>query len=455
MVVLIIACMAAGCRYDRDERILRETAIADSLLEAGKADEALAILLDAESRIDESVSPRTRIQIYTSLAMPYYDSYVHRGGTSKVYVEKAVAAAREADSLSWLPQLLWNPVVNTNNVDSIVLLLNQCRDLSDRFGYNNLRYRSRVALASVTMRRGGFEEAERILDTVEASSELTDHNHIELTLERALLNEFKGDAVEAVNTLHSLGRHHLSLDGNVNRYSALYRLERKLGHLDKAIDYKDSLSACKDSINKIISSENLSKVESRYAQTIVREEGKRRLVWAISGVAVLLLVVVIAFLIKSRKMKERQVRLIENISHLNLRLSELESSSDEPDDSADKIDTLVEKFRLTREFFFTLPQSAAIEQLNMTLNPEDISKDKLRAVTDSVIGNFSESCSNLRQLVDLLTPDDTLMCVLTYVGIRKDVIGVIMKVSEDAMRKRKSRIKQKLPSPLFELFFSK
>lgn len=454
MIGLIILCVLAGCRHDRSYKILNDIDRADSLIAADKVDEALEILLEAESQLDETVTPWARMQLYTSLAGPYYDSYVHRYGTAKMYCEKAVAVAREADSLQWLPPLLWNLVINTQNGDSIVALLKECRDLSDRYEYRSLAYRSRINLAKIDIMYRNSDEAERLFDTLECMGEIPGFN-IELTLYRSLLYWNKGDLPAAVKILQSIDSDNLLLDGKVTRYTWLYKIMWELGEYEKSMAYRDSLIQCDDSIKGIISSENLSKAESRYAQSMIREEGKRRLAWIVSGGVVLLLIITMAFLIKSRLMKMRQLRLIESISRLNLRLSELEGKDDAPDASSDKIAALIEKFRLTREFYFTLPQSAVIEQLNMEPNPEDISQDRLKAVTDSVIGNFAESCGNLRQLTESVTPEDTLMCVLVYVGIRRDVIGVIMKVSEDAMRKRKSRIKQKLPAPLFELFFSK
>lgn len=82
-------------------------------------------------------------------------------------------------------------------------------------------------------------------------------------------------------------------------------------------------------------------------------------------------------------------------------------------------------------------------------------REKIKTFTESVIGSFSEVAANMRQTVSALTQDDALFCLLSYIGANKDVSGVIMRSSEDALRKRKSRIKQKLPTELFDLFFSK
>lgn len=425
------------------------------LQKAGKEEEALEILFEAESRLDETVEPEVKVNLYTALAAPYYDSYIHRFGTSRVYAEKAIRVAREADSVRWLPTLLWNLVINTHDADSVNSLLRECRDVSDLCGNMHMSGRARINLANVAMMQGRFEEAESILDSVGWSTAQRDFVGVEYDLERATLHQLQGDVPAAISILKAISPDSLTLDGNRGRYASLYEMARKMGRYDEAMDYRDSLALCQDSMINIISSEKLSKVESHYAQTLIREEGKLRLVWCIGGGIVLLLITGLLFLARSRRMKIRQIGLVEKISQLNLRLSELEAKDPEASTPSDKISALVEKFRLTKEFYLTLPQSVCIEQLNMEPNSEDIPKDRLKSATDSIIGNFSEACGNLRQMVEAVTPDDALMCVLYFAGMRREVVEVVMKVSEDALRKRKSRVKQKLPPPLFELFFSK
>lgn len=186
----------------------------------------------------------------------------------------------------------------------------------------------------------------------------------------------------------------------------------------------------------------------------MKEEEKLRLMWWIGGTALIFMISLIIFLSRSRAMKSRQLKLIEKIARLNYRLVELEKRETE-NQKPDTMDPIMEKFRLTREFFFTLPQSELVNVLNMIPNPDDIPKEKLKALTESVTGTFAEVCANLRQAETDVTQDDAWLCVCTYIGLNKDVTGAMMRSSDDALRKRKSRIRQKLPPAMFELFFCK
>ncbi len=444
-----------GCRENRSDQIQKDLNKAYELMNAGENEKAVELLLEAESQLDETVSPRVKVSLYHALTGPYYNAYSGRGGRSKEYAKKAIAIARETDSLQWLPGLLWNLALNTTNVDSVSSLLSECRDLSDRYGNSVMSGRARRFLASIYFHyRDNQSEGERILDSLANKPDLDSDTHLEITMERATFYRAKGDYKSGIETLKSIGSKSLSLDGKISKYGSLYDMERESGNYESALIYRDSLALFQDSINKIKTTNKLSEIENQRNQALIREEGKRRLIWSIGGGVALLLIVTIFFLNRNRRMKARQVKLIEKISRLNLRLSELESEKSK-EDSTDIVAALIEKFRLTKEFFFTLPESALIGQLNMAPNAEDIAKEKLKALTDSIIGNFSESCANLRQIAVAATPEDTLMCMLFFVGLHKDVVEVIMKTSDDALRKRKSRVKQKLPPELFDLFFSK
>lgn len=457
ITALVLLCGAIGCRENRSERIQKDLEKAHELSKANENEKAIELLMESESKIDENVDPLVKINLYTALAAPYYNSYTGRGGKSKLYAQKAVAAAREADSLQWLPGLLWNLVINTNDRDSLISLLSECRDLSDKYGYTKMSGESRKALARIYFHHlDNQAEGERILDSLTNNPRFDSilELNIGILLERASFYKAKGEFKAATEALKSIRSYGFSLDSKIEIFGSLYEMERESGRYEEAMIYRDSLEIITDSINKIKTTNKLTEIENQRDQALIREEGKSRLIWSIGGAIVLLLVVTIFFLYRSRQMKARQVKLIEKISRLNLRLSELESKEPE-EDSTDVMTALTEKFQLTKEFYLTLPESASVAQLNMVPNSEDIAREKLKALTDSVIANFSETCANMRQMVAALTPDDTLMCMLFYVGLRRSVVETVMKVSEDALRKRKSRVRQKLPPELFDLFFSK
>lgn len=452
LLYMLIIILAFGCGRNPSEKIEQNLANAYELTEKGETEKAFDLLLETQSYLDSDVPPALRAKFYRAINAPYYFAY--RIENSNEYSKKAVEAAREADSLQWMPSLLWNLALTTTNIDSVAIILRECRDLSDVYGDYELAGRSRIFIAKMSILKGETAVAEGILDSVAANPKQAKGNEIDLCLHRALAYEYYGKNIEAIKVLDSIPRGALSLAGKKNLYEMLYGISRKAGRMEKALLYRDSLGICQDSISKIKSSEMLTASETNYSKRLIREEATRRLLWWIGATIFLFMIGVIVFLLKSRAMKNRQLKLIAKISKLNARLVELENSDDEQD-KPDPLTPIMEKFRLTREFFFTLQQSALVSALNMTLNPDDIPKEKLKDLTESVTGTFAEACANLRQTETDVTQEDAWLCVCSYIGLDKNVTAAILKSSDDALRKRKSRVKQKLPTQLFDLFFYK
>ncbi|MCH5247262.1 MAG: hypothetical protein J1E99_03800, partial [Muribaculaceae bacterium] len=63
--------------------------------------------------------------------------------------------------------------------------------------------------------------------------------------------------------------------------------------------------------------------------------------------------------------------------------------------------------------------------------------------------------NNLKDEFPSLSSDDLLLCIMSYLGLNKEIIAVLLKSSEDAIRQRKSRLKKKVTSEVFDFFFYK
>lgn len=214
----------AGCRENPSKIIERDLNEAYDLIEKGENEKALELLLDAQSHVDDDVSPALRAKLYQLLTGPYYHAY--RIGSSKEYAEKAVKAARAADSLQWLPSLLWNLALSTQNVDSVEMLLSECRDLSKVYGLHSMAVRSRIFLAKMSLLKGDPAKAERIIDSLASQSDLDEGLMIDLQMQRALAYKHQGKYPEAIKELDSIPRVGLSIDGKSNLYEMLYGAAR-------------------------------------------------------------------------------------------------------------------------------------------------------------------------------------------------------------------------------------
>lgn len=175
--------------------------------------------------------------------------------------------------------------------------------------------------------------------------------------------------------------------------------------------------------------------------------------------AVTALAIMLFFVLKNLRLKRRQVLLSDQIAELNVKLSALQPKEENDGHNADSKETddimqlIMEKFRLSMEIFKTQPQYDLLKKLNLIRDFDSANKQEVKEVTAEIIGRFSDACSSLRQTVPAMTNDDILLCSMSFCGCSKEVISAMMRSSEEAVRRRKSRIKQKLPEALFSFFF--
>ncbi len=162
--------------------------------------------------------------------------------------------------------------------------------------------------------------------------------------------------------------------------------------------------------------------------------------------------------VKRRLMMRKQIELNEQILKLNLRIAQLTESHNEGDTPANEVNAdvqpeIIKKLRLNKELFMRKPVYSRLKQLNLKRDSDAIDKTTVKEILEGVIGQFADVCSNLRQLYPDMTSGDVLYCSIIYVGFSKEVASVAFGSSEDALRRRKSRIKQKLPQAVFDAIF--
>lgn len=111
----------------------------------------------------------------------------------------------------------------------------------------------------------------------------------------------------------------------------------------------------------------------------------------------------------------------------------------------------IDKLRTWRKQLVELPQYSLIAQANLERNADDISKERQKELTEFIYGNFS----TLQLELPTLTPDDLRLCVLSYAGLNKEVISLLLKASDEALRQRRSRLKKKIPRDFYDEFMGK
>ena len=451
----ILAVSFIGCGIDNDTIIKEQVSKAEELKESCKESEAMKVLLNASSRIDGQTPLALQTKIYSELGALYYDR--HKLEDAGRYFKKAIDVARAHDSISSYPNLLWNLVLTVNDLDSAKAIMSECRDLCDRDReqFDFLAIRSRLALAKIYTMDNNMEIARSILDSVSSIAQLNNILKFESIQERAILYLAEDDLPNGIRLIKEQPLDSLSLDGKTERYQLLYKAYKEMGDYQSALSYRDSLAICTDSVQSIKSSEEISRIEREYNQKIAKEERERNAIIYAGSAFVILLMVIALLLNRSRRIKARQVSLMEQISRLNIELSRLKDNADNYGTEDKKDDVVISKLQLSKELFTTLPSHRLIAQANLERNAEDISKEIQKDLYDSLVAQFSDVCNNLKDAYPALSSEDMMLCIMTYVGLNKDVISVLLKSSDDALRQRKSRLKKKIPIGLVDLFFCK
>ena len=334
------------------------------------------------------------------------------------------------------------------DIDSASILLAECRDVSRRDSMTELENRARLFLGKAAIIRGNYTEARAILDTV--SSEIGDNRnlYIDLVIMRSMLLSETGQTGEAIENLNRISNGELSLDGKKTLYELLSKYSRQEGNYKTSLEFHDRFDIYLDSIHSLEMSESAARIERELSARIHHEQQMRHMIAIISAGVAIVLLLIIFFLHKNRRYKAHQLKLVKEIASLNVRLTELavRSEADADDDTKhhdnteEKEYSIMEKFRLNLEFLKTLPSYSLVQRLSLVRNADDIDQ-------------FADSCSSLRQLFPSMTADDGLYCILSYAGLSKESISAFLSASDDALRRRKSRIKQKMSTNMFGFLF--
>lgn len=453
IIIIVLALSFWGCGEDNNVVVERELKQTSELTAKGDGQGAMTSLLNAQSHIDNNTPLQLKLDVYSWLGAAFYD--VHKPEDAKRYFEKAVNAARESDSIDNHPELLWNLVLTISDNDSVKQILSESRDIcnkDEKYRYQSIR--SEIALSKLSLLDGDIQTAKRTLDSISLFN-ITDHIlNAELLMQKATVDLSSNDFDSSISILDNFSKDSLSIDGNVERYYLLTKSYEGKEDFRRALTYRDSLTTCLDSIQSMRMSESINKIEKDYEDKIKRDKSERKTLLILSSIVVVILLVFVLLINRSRRLKKKQVALVEQIYKLNLKLSSLQDTENTLSD-VEKSNALIDKIRLNKELFSSLPLYVLIGQANLERNAEDLTKDRQKELYNAVVAQFSDVCNNLKEAFPLLSSDDMMLGLLTYIGLNKEVISVLLKSSDDALRQRKSRMKKKISPEMFELFFCK
>lgn len=454
MIAIFISLVACN-RSNQVSEYYSKIQKAENLISQDKNDEALSLLFELENNLDETIPDTLKYKVLSRIGSIYYSDF--KKDKADDYFKKALAVARKCGK-NYESMALWNRCLTISDNDSILIYLKDCQNISHASGSRYTEGMSGINLASAYIQTKNLDKAREILDTMEyvVGNDSVLINELANVRLNYLISSKNFD--KAKETLNAQNIRDLNLYGRLSRYQNLYAIEIGEGRYESALEYRDSIDRIKINIDSISFDEKLSKTESEFTAKL-DDEKRTREITAIIALCIIVFLLVFLFVgVKRRLMMKKQLELNEQILKLNLKIAQLTESHDESDtvgqnDNTDIQPEVIEKLRLNKELFISQPIYGRLKQLNLKRDSETIDKAMAREVLDGVIGQFADVCTNLRQLYDGMTYDDVLYCAAIYVGFSKELASVAFGSSENALRRRKSRIKQKLPAAVFEAVF--
>lgn len=455
VVIAIFLSLAACNSNNHISDYCNEIKRAEDLISHDKKDDALTLLFELENNLDETIPDTLKYKVLSRIGSIYYSDF--KKDKADDYFKKALGVARKCGK-NYESMALWNRCLTLSDNDSILIYLKDCQNISHASGSRYTEGMSGINLASAYIQTQNLDKAREILDTMEyvVGNDSVLKNELANVRLNYLISTKNFDKAKEI--LDEQNVRDLNLYGRLSRYQNLYAIEIGKGRYESAIEYRDSIDEIKNKVDSISLDEKLSKTELEFTSKLDDERRNRDIAVIISLFVVIILSAFLFAGVKRRLMMKKQIELNEQILKLNLKIAQLAESHDESDtvgqnDNTDIQPEVIEKLRLNKELFIRQPIYGRLKQLNLKRDSETIDKAMAREVLDGVIGQFADVCTNLRQLYGGMTYDDVLYCAAIYVGFSKELASVAFGSSEDALRRRKSRIKQKLPTAVFEAVF--
>lgn len=454
--VLLLLSASACLKKQNFDSVLTE---AFQLAVEGKYDAAQLKALEAEQLLLESASLNERESLARLYGLIYYEQNVK--DKARDNLQDALKYAEEINDTSLIEMNLFNLGLCATTEKEAIANFVRVVKMSNKSGNKSLQSSALEKLAQIYISSSKYTEAQLSLDEASALCEdnSPQQHEIIVTQCRLWLAEGKYDAaLQGYRSLDSL-----NVNGSLLKVSGIYEILVQQEDFKNALAYKDSIYFYIDSIKSLDRSLHVEEIERTYHANIERKNQRfQLLLWATCSVQIVILIILF-FVLKTLRLKKRQIELNDKIYALNARINELMPGHDEnvepkepkEEDIVSISLLLQQKYELSLEIFKSLPQYESLRKLNLIREMDSENRAEIKSVYDAIVGRFSGCCANIRQAFPDMTNDDCVFCTMNFIGCTKEVISSAMGSSEEALRRRKSRIKQKLPEDLFQIFFSK
>lgn len=253
----------------------------------------------------------------------------------------------------------------------------------------------------------------------------------------------------------------LDIYGKVACYNGMYQIAKKKGEWKVATENIDAYKILYDSIQIMADNEELNRLMDKHQL----EEHKRllsertKILFFSLGVSFfsLMIICVFYFMWNDRKRKKRYIALQNELTQKrvdNMLLKEEDSESNKEDINKKRSKLTEQQIQLCISMLKTTDCYDKLEALEKATPKQLLAMRSFRKEMRSAISSsFVDVMMNLQERYPTLTGDDVFYCVLSLLCCSKSVMMELMGATSDALKTRKSRIKNKMDAQIFERVF--
>lgn len=277
----------------------------------------------------------------------------------------------------------------------------------------------------------------------------------------------KGDILNNMNKKDSavyywnIGASSSNIYVRTSSYNSLFQESKRMKDWERSTLYADSFITFYDSIQTMNDRAEIDKLMDNHLIELHKYKLSVKNQQVVAGLVIafllLVFILIVLYLWRDRLRQKRYVSLQQQLTKNRTETMLLHEESDTTikDKNVELYKLEEERFAICTSLFKTtdgykklcefekLPPKARIS-LVTNYRPKIIS-DLRKAFVD-VMTDLKEHCT-------ALTNDDLLYCILVLLNTSKDIIWDVMNSTPDAMKTRKSRIKNKMDAETFERIF--
>lgn len=242
-------------------------------------------------------------------------------------------------------------------------------------------------------------------------------------------------------------------------YDGLYQIEKRRGNWRAAVENADTYMTLYDSIQGLSDSKELAQLMDRYQLEEYKEKlsqhTKMMTVGLIIGILLFVIVFCFYFIWNVRKSKLRYIALQEELTQKRIEVIQLKEVAVSTEETSNNYAELREQqLEICMQIFQTTDCYEKLQIMEAASGKKLLSMRVLIPGMNKAIHNaFIDVMTNLKECCPSLTNDDLFYCILSLIHCSRNTVVELMNVSLDALKTRKSRIKNKMKPELFEYIF--